>query len=1078
MKLVALEVESFGCVEEARVELGPGLNVLYGPNDLGKSTLAHALRAALLLRPTSREHAEFQPWHKDASPRVRVSFQADDGRHYRLEKTFGAGTRGSADLRWSGDGRDFVPEAQGRVVEARIRELLGWGLPEVGGRGAGRGLPSSFLATALLGRQAQPGSIFSESLETDGEDARARLTEALQAFAQDPLFKEILEHAQGEVDRAYTQQGKPSKSKDSPFRKISDRIAQLTADLRGLDERLHDTNDVRTRIADLVTQRDEAAERRAETLAELARTHEDLERTRARAAAEAELAAAEAELARIRGKIEELARLRDELHDHEADRPAAEAAHAKAAASLREADEAMRAAKAEHERVLEGGDAEHRLARQQLLTRQAHAQAERQRAHDLVQSIEEAERIALRHDDAVARQAAVEADVRATEERHAQAEHNRREAEGRRRMAEGALAIARLREAEARRDEVRAAAERATERRTAAARARDDAQAILAELDALSLPDPPTLRALADLRAERRVAAASLGGGLSLAIALESPRPIRVTRDDASAETTTAAAFTVDAERRLSLVLEGIGELTATAGDPRARETADALERRWNAEVVPVLERTGAADLDALAARVDEAEARRRQAEAALERARSLDQQADEDDARAQSLPAAEALVRERAAALEGIDRHAVGRDPQLEGLDEAALRRRASEAEAAIAEATTVAAKLARTLATLGAQREQLKTEVATIARELHEAHRRLGGDPKGRIEAAHDALAAAEGKLEGVDEELAAFDAAGDDRRTASQERLDRARAVLEEMTALAERSAARLAALDQQIERTRGAIAIADKDVSALDEPGARGRVDAARTACSELPAPTRTVGEGELAAARARAEAAEAELRDIEDALRKSEGALAQVGGEVVREKREDTHRALEDARRQEHEIELDYQGWRLLVQTLRETESTEGRHLGDALVEPIRHRFTDLTAGRYGELAMGPDLDARGVRAAGDLRELGDFSEGVQEQLATLLRVTIAEQLGSMLVLDDHLTQTDPARIEWFQRLLRQAATRVQIVVLTCRPADYLRDGERPGPDAPVRDDDAGTLRAIDLGRVIRRAPTS
>ena len=45
MRLVHLEVERFQCIEKAELELGPGLNVLYGPNDLGKSSLAWAIRA-------------------------------------------------------------------------------------------------------------------------------------------------------------------------------------------------------------------------------------------------------------------------------------------------------------------------------------------------------------------------------------------------------------------------------------------------------------------------------------------------------------------------------------------------------------------------------------------------------------------------------------------------------------------------------------------------------------------------------------------------------------------------------------------------------------------------------------------------------------------------------------------------------------------------------------------------------------------------------------------------------------------------------------------------------------------------
>ena len=61
----------------ALIILAPtGLNVLYGPNDLGKSTLAEALRAALLLPSTSSEHKSFVPSGTDNVPKVVLTFEA------------------------------------------------------------------------------------------------------------------------------------------------------------------------------------------------------------------------------------------------------------------------------------------------------------------------------------------------------------------------------------------------------------------------------------------------------------------------------------------------------------------------------------------------------------------------------------------------------------------------------------------------------------------------------------------------------------------------------------------------------------------------------------------------------------------------------------------------------------------------------------------------------------------------------------------------------------------------------------------------------------------------------------------
>jgi predicted ATP-dependent endonuclease of OLD family len=59
MKLLALNVEHFRCVRKSTVQFDGGLNVLHGPNDLGKSSLVAAIRAALLLQVSSRESQDF-----------------------------------------------------------------------------------------------------------------------------------------------------------------------------------------------------------------------------------------------------------------------------------------------------------------------------------------------------------------------------------------------------------------------------------------------------------------------------------------------------------------------------------------------------------------------------------------------------------------------------------------------------------------------------------------------------------------------------------------------------------------------------------------------------------------------------------------------------------------------------------------------------------------------------------------------------------------------------------------------------------------------------------------------------------
>jgi hypothetical protein len=215
---------------------------------------------------------------------------------------------------------------------------------------------------------------------------------------------------------------------------------------------------------------------------------------------------------------------------------------------------------------------------------------------------------------------------------------------------------------------------------------------------------------------------------------------------------------------------------------------------------------------------------------------------------------------------------------------------------------------------------------------------------------------------------------------------------------------------------------------------------------------------------------------AHARELDEDLARARGALEQVGGAIVREKKREIEKALQQARERHHALEVEYDAWKLLVETMRACEATEGAHLGKALAGPVSKRFRQLTEGRYGDLELGAHLEATGVHAAGDVRSIAALSAGTQDQLATLLRLCIAEQLRSAIVLDDHLTHSDASRIGWFSSVLRAAAQQVQIVLITCRPADVLTPDEFPRGDESIHAAAAGLLRAVDLSRVIRRYP--
>ena len=91
MKLRALELDQFRKFERpVRIRgLADGLNLIVGPNEMGKSTLLAALRAALFERHRSSAKVvqSFQPSRHQTAPQVALDFEIG-GAAYRIEKQF------------------------------------------------------------------------------------------------------------------------------------------------------------------------------------------------------------------------------------------------------------------------------------------------------------------------------------------------------------------------------------------------------------------------------------------------------------------------------------------------------------------------------------------------------------------------------------------------------------------------------------------------------------------------------------------------------------------------------------------------------------------------------------------------------------------------------------------------------------------------------------------------------------------------------------------------------------------------------------------------------------------------------
>lgn len=111
-----------------------------------------------------------------------------------------------------------------------------------------------------------------------------------------------------------------------------------------------------------------------------------------------------------------------------------------------------------------------------------------------------------------------------------------------------------------------------------------------------------------------------------------------------------------------------------------------------------------------------------------------------------------------------------------------------------------------------------------------------------------------------------------------------------------------------------------------------------------------------------------------------------------------------------------------------------------------LFGPAARAIVTWGEGGFGGLALFRD---------GETFDFESLSGGAREQVAAAFRLAMAEILAKdhggclPVVFDDAFTHSDPDRVRTLQRMLDLAATRgLQIVLLTCDPADYAALGAR------------------------------
>jgi hypothetical protein len=869
-------------------------------------------------------------------------------------------------------------------------------------------------------------------------------------------------------------------------------VKRFQREAEELQAQLEDSLGIEQQVSTCRAAREACIGRVSDSRAALAQAQAGLAHGKARAAAEQQLMAArqivsdmDADATRLHALRQEISALTQKVATLEAQLGESQSAVDDAETQLRAAEHA-----AQHALQAEGEQARQlrRATLESELSKLSERRAQLDALRELVRQASSAQRVLMEASDALSK-------ARSAKQRTAGELKSAREllqrVDSDVELARAVYAYTRWRALSLQLSQAEAAQLSATEQRALAEKKHAEALALEArlerELSALAerRATLPTAKQLAFLGRSQRaleIAEAALGGGLSVLVRARKPITVRAALDqDASSSAQLADERVFEAERSARISIDELVDIEVTAGGAEQRRAVEAARAVWKEECLPLLLRAGVSNLNELqeaVTAVDQADrvVREQQsaaaklhdeAKAARERAEFHAQQAG------RSTPDPSELAARRAAlgssALDALEERWAKLGKSSESSAESEHERQVDNRKKVLERVTKL--EQASALGEQGIKTAEQQVQLASL--QVDSTRQAIGSAKPEELELEWTQIGK---QRETAEAAIAALETEHSDKRARAERAVRAAQAVLEAKKAARVAAQQALAVERETLNKTQGELSAREQQLARQDRAAAARQVERCAAAVAALPAlPLATEQDVE----RASAEVARAERAQDEAAQEffKAEGALSKVGGAQLREQLQQARDGLKSARARERELETDAEAWKLLREKLKLAEDSEATHLGRALGEPVGRRFSELTQSRYTGLEFDPLLSAAGLQPAGAAVAsdvLAALSVGTRDQLATLVRLTIANQLKSAIILDDHLVQTDPARLAWFRDILLKTALETQVVVFTCRPSDYLAAEDLPREAALTCDLAGGTIRAVNLNGIIKR----
>ena len=136
MRFLDLYISGFGKFHDTAVSFEDGLNVIYGKNEAGKSTIHTFIRGMLFGIERQRGRAarndiysKYEPWENSGTYEGQLRLESDDGTIYRIERSFQKNKKeftviNEATGREEPDGRAVLQEILGGMSETMYNNTI------------------------------------------------------------------------------------------------------------------------------------------------------------------------------------------------------------------------------------------------------------------------------------------------------------------------------------------------------------------------------------------------------------------------------------------------------------------------------------------------------------------------------------------------------------------------------------------------------------------------------------------------------------------------------------------------------------------------------------------------------------------------------------------------------------------------------------------------------------------------------------------------------------------------------------------------------------------------------------------